>query len=245
MNIPYRMASNRPAAAAMCLLAAATLTIADPPLGAYLIVDTAQEVCYDDYAPIAAPAPGAPFYGQDAQIDGHQPSYVTSGDGLTVYDNVTGLTWMRDADLDGDGDIDAADKRTFGQAPAVAAALNAISYGGYDDWRVPSIKELYSLMDFRGTDPMSDDPAGVVPFIDTDYFLFAYGDTAAGERLIDSQWVTTTLYVANPNMMFGVNFADGRIKGYGLQMPGGGGEKTFYVRLCRGNVDYGVNNFTD
>jgi len=31
--------------------------------------------------------------------------------------------------------------------------------------------------------------------------------------------------------VFGVNFADGRIKGYGVQVLGGGAEKTFFV-LC-------------
>ena len=43
--------------------------------------------------------------------------------------------------------------------------------------------------------------------------------------------------------MFGVNFADGRIKGYGTSIFGR--EKTFFVLYVRGNTDYGVNNFTD
>ncbi len=41
-----------------------------------------------------------------------------------------------------------------------------------------------------------------------------------------------------------MNFTDGRIKGYGLAGPSGG-EKTFYARFCRGNADYGKNDFTD
>jgi hypothetical protein len=44
--------------------------------------------------------------------------------------------------------------------------------------------------------------------------------------------------------VFGVNFADGRIKGYGTTMPGGS-EKLFEVRYVRGNIDYGINNFVD
>jgi len=36
-------------------------------------------------------------------------------------------------------------------------------------------------------------------------------------------------------MIFGVNFADGRIKGYGLTMPGGG-EKTFFVQCVRATL---------
>jgi hypothetical protein len=216
----------------------------------YPIVDTGQEKCYDNSWEIGAPQPGEAFYGQDAQIEGHRPSYVISGDGLTVYDNVTGLTWMRDADLDGDGDIDVDDKLTFDGAQSYPDTLNAQNYGGYDDWRVPTIKDLYSLIDFRGTDPPPEgaDTTGLIPFIDVDSFDFAYGDMAAGERIIDSQWVTSTLYLGTvmggQQAMFGVNFADGRIKGYGLSMPMRA-EKTFYVRLCRGNPDYGINDFTD
>jgi hypothetical protein len=216
----------------------------------YPVVDTGQVTCYNDMSSISSPIPGDAYYGQDAQYDGNQPSYTISADGLCVYDNVTGLTWMRDADLDGDGDIDVDDKMTFEDAQSFPDTLNAMNFGGYSDWRVPTIKELYSLIDFRGTDPHIEGSSttGLTPFIDTDIFAFAYGDTAAGERIIDSQWVTNTVYVGEVfdgmQAMFGVNFADGRIKGYGLSGPGGS-EKTFYVLLCRGNIDYGINKFVD
>ena len=45
--------------------------------------------------------------------------------------------------------------------------------------------------------------------------------------------------------LFGVNFADGRIKGYGLRSPRTGGQKTFYVLYVRGNRQYGRNDFKD
>ncbi|MCA9257359.1 MAG: DUF1566 domain-containing protein, partial [Phycisphaerales bacterium] len=225
----------------------ATLVVADLPVGAYPIVDTSQDICYDDVAPMTCPSVDQAFHGQDAQIAGTHPSYTISADGLTTRDDVTGLTWTRHADWDDDGDIDVDDKLTFANAPLFAAALNAENYGGFSDWRVPTTKELYSLMDFRGTDPMTDDVSALTPFIDSTYFDFAYGDLNAGERAIDSQWVTSTLYLDTvmdgQTAMFGVNFADGRIKGYGLGGPGN--EKLFYVRLCRGNADYGQNNFVD
>jgi Protein of unknown function (DUF1566)/Arylsulfotransferase (ASST) len=217
----------------------------------YPIVDTGQSLCYDATFQIPPPEPGEPFYGQDAQFSGNQPSYTVSADGLTVHDNVTGLTWMRDADLDGDGDIDAGDKLSYSAARQYADTLNAENFGGFSDWRVPTIKELYSLIDFRGTDPPPEGTRteGLIPFIDTDIFGFAYGDTSAGERIIDSQWVTSTLYVSTvmdgQEAMFGVNFADGRIKGYPVGITRRGFEKTYYVRLCRGNRHYGINAFTD
>ena len=116
---------------------------------------------------------------------------------------------------------------------------------------MPSIKELYSLIYFSGIDPSGyegDDTSDLVPFINTDYFDFAYGDTSAGERIIDSQYASSTLYVASPpsgTLLFGVNFADGRIKGYGLSIPFPPFEKTFFVICVRGHADYGANDFVD
>jgi hypothetical protein len=43
--------------------------------------------------------------------------------------------------------------------------------------------------------------------------------------------------------LFGVNFADGRIKGYGLTLLGS--DKTFFVIYVRGNTSYGQNSFAD
>ncbi len=218
---------------------------------AYAIVDTGQSAFYDTGGEIAAPDAGEAFYGQDAQFDGYQPSYTVSADGLTVVDNVTGLAWTREADWDGDGGLDAADKLTYAEAVAYVDTLNAAGYGGFNDWRLPSIKELYSVIDFRGTDPdpMASDDDGLVPFLDADVFQFAYGDTGAGERIIDSQWATSTLYVSTvmggTQAMFGVNFADGRIKGYPAAGGPGGADKTYYVRFCRGNEAYGENEFAD
>jgi hypothetical protein len=116
---------------------------------------------------------------------------------------------------------------------------------------LPSIKELYSLIEFTGTDPSACQTlAGcdAVPFIDTGYFTFSYGDTSAGERVIDSQYLSSTVYVSttmggNPTV-FGVNFADGRIKGYPISDPQGV-EKTYFVLHVRGNPEYGLNDFVD
>lgn len=216
----------------------------------YEVVDTGQDGCYDTLQAIACPQAGESFYGQDAQYTGNHPSYTLSGDGLTVHDNNTGLTWIRTPDTDGDDDVDSDDKLSWVEFQSYPATLNAESFGGYNDWRRPTIKELYSLIDFRGIDPSgySGDTTGLVPFIDRSYFDFAYGDESAGERLIDAQYWSSTEYVGTvfggEPAVFGVNFADGRIKGYPRD-TGPGGTMTQFVRCVRGNTVYGVNDFVD
>jgi len=215
----------------------------------YKVVDTDQTTYYNNLIVIPETLPGEDFYGQDANYQGNLPSYTDNGDG-TVTDNVTGLMWQKSPDMNGDGDINVADKLSYDDALAGASSFNL---SGYTDWRLPSIKEMYSLIVFSGIDPSGYEGTStddLVPFIDTDYFGFGYGDLAAGERIIDAQLASTTLYVGTTMVgaetMFGVNFADGRIKGYGTgPMPGQTVDKQFYVMYVRGGDDYGVNNFED
>lgn len=206
--------------------------------GSYTIVDTGQERCYNNTHEIAYPKPGDAFFGQDAQYQGNQPSYRDNGDG-TVTDLTTGLTWQKDP----------GPKKTFREAVAGASACRL---AGHDDWRLPTIKELYSLILFSGIDPdpRSTGSSKQRPFIDTGYFVFQYGDAAENERVIDSQYATSTRYVGKTmrgnETMFGVNLADGRIKGYPISHPGRSGRtKRYYVMYVRGNAGYGKNQFHD
>jgi hypothetical protein len=212
----------------------------------YAMVDTGQTACYDNTTQTSCPSSGTAFYGQDAQHTSNAPSYTTNGNG-TVTDNVTGLMWQQSADTNGDKDIDASDKLTYTEAGTYCANL---AMGGYTDWRLPNIKTLYSLILFSGADPSGfsgTDTSSLTPFIDDSVFDFAYGDTDAGERIIDSQYASSTKYVSTTmngdETMFGVNFADGRIKGYGLTPFGA--DKTFFVMCVRGNTSYGQNSFVD
>ena len=212
------------------------------------IVDTGQTQFFDDYQLIEAPNQGDAFYGQDAGIKGLEPSYTQSADGLTVHDNVTGLTWTQSPDINNDGAIDVDDKLGFEAAQSYAQILNQQNFAGFNDWRLPTIKELYSLMNFSGTDPMQmyGGTSRLIPFIDTDYFDFAYGDTNAGERTIDAQFWSSNSYAGTvfngQAAAFGLNLADGRIKGY---PTGGRVAKVNYLYFVRGNPDYGINAFND
>lgn len=197
----------------------------------YVVVDTGQNICFDNNNQISNPTEYDAFYGQDAQYLGNQPSYQDNGDG-TITDLNTGLMWQQDP----------GEKKTYDEAVSNA---NSFNLAGYTDWRLPTIKELYSLIDFRGTDPdpMSSSSSELTPFIDTEYFDFEYGDISAGERIIDSQWATSSVYrstvMDGQEGFFGVNFADGRIKCYPTA-----DFKTYFTIYVRGN-SYGTNDFID
>ena len=196
------------------------------------IVDTGQDLCYDTSKEIPCPRPGEAFYGQDAQYEGDSFSYVDNGDG-TVTDLNTGLMWQKDP----------GDKVTFDEA---VRGVDTLRLGGHDDWRVPTIKELYTLIDFRGGSGRTE--AESIPYLDTTVFELRFGDTSAGERLIDAQFLSSTEYVSttmnNDPTVFGVNFVDGRIKGYPKMDPRSRTGKLMFVRYVRG-TPYGENAFTD
>lgn len=201
----------------------------------YSIVGTGQAKCYGERDELPCPKPGQAYFGQDAQNASNKPSYKDNGDG-TVTDLVTGLMWVKARGA----------KLTWNDAIKGASKCKV---GGQADWRMPTIKEIYSLILFTGKAARIASES--TPYIDTKFFEFAYGNTSKGERLIDCQDWSGTRYVSttmdgNPTA-FGVNFADGRIKGYPITMRTreGMAEHKLYVRYVRGNPEYGKNSFED
>jgi hypothetical protein len=119
--------------------------VAPPWAGAYRLPDTGQNKCYDNVSEIPCPEPGEPFYGQDAQVRGAQPAYHDNGDG-TVTDLNTALVWQK-------SDAQNASSRTWQEAVDYCGAL---SLGGRKDWRLPTVKELFSLLHLGRTYPAID-----------------------------------------------------------------------------------------
>lgn len=232
------MIKNRFIAASVIFTMASFVNAYASPTGSasklpYVIISTNQRSCYDNFNEIYPPSKGKPFYGQDAQFQQNKPSYSDNHNG-TITDINTGLTWVK-----------ARGEKVSWQ-DAYDGAKNC-NIGGFHDWRMPSIKELYSLMDFNGyINPRSNI---YVPFINTHFFDFVYGNVNNGERIIDCQDWSSTKYTGttmiNNKTAFGVNFADGRIKGYPILDPRTQTSHKLYVRYVRGNTDYGKNNFVD
>lgn len=217
-----------PLVALLCLSACSEETSTDDPGSTgdpwYPIVDTGQAACYDNSSEIAWPAIGEAFFGQDAQFADHPSSYTVSDDGLTVLDHVTGLTWQQGY----------ASRKSWTAAMATAASLNSARFGGYADWRLPTIKELFSLWDAS---------AGW-PYLDTE--VFAYDPQSSPHGIF---WSSTKysglLESANDpatgaQMAFGVNFSTGHIKAYAIIASA----PTHFTRCVRGE-SYGLSDFQD
>jgi hypothetical protein len=197
----------------------------------YPVVDTGQERFFDNFGEIEQPGIGDAFFGQDAHFRRNLPAYQDNGDG-TVTDLVTGLMWEKGY-------------RVVSLEEARKAA-DTCRLAGFDDWRLPTIKELYSLVLFSGVDPSGPDvgrvPKGARPFIHP-LFDFQYGSN--GPRIIDTQLLSGTLRrFRGQQFVYGLNVADGRIKSYPVIERGGSGKK-FTVRFVRGNPDYGKNRLVD
>ena len=199
----------------------------------YKIVDTNLETFYNNLSVISEPAEADTYFGQDAHYDGFQPSYTNNNDG-TISDNITGLMWQQNM----------GDKISFVDAFSKADTL---TLGGHTDWQVPSLKELYSLILFSGITGQSQNNS--TPYIDTQFFIQPYGNEDLGERFIDAQTWSATEYIGKimrgNDGIFGVNFIDGRIKGYPKTKPASGLSNKMYFRLVRGNTEYGKNSFVD
>jgi len=197
-----------------------------------LLPDTGQTDCYNaNGSIITCPNSNSAFYGQDAQYQGNAMNYTDNGNG-TVTDNNTGLLWEQ---------AHHATRLSFYDAEAVCESLNL---GGHTGWRLPNLKELFSLADFTG-----NQHAGQY-YLDNDYFDLEPPDVIDDNdqfsthtvQMMGQTW-SSIIYTGdhwnNPNMeaAFFFNFLDGHIK----QAPTTSDTELFY-RCVYGN-EYGANDF--
>ncbi len=107
-----------------------------------------QTSCYN-IAGSSIPCAGT---GQDGEFqNGAARSFTDSGDG-TVTDNTTGLMWEK---LSDEGDVHDRDAfYTWDDAFASkVATLNSGNFAGHNDWRLPNLLELHTLVNLGEFNP--------------------------------------------------------------------------------------------
>ena len=154
-----------------------TVTITAPNLP-----DTGQTKCYDNSSEIICPSEGADFFGQDAQYSTITMSFTDNGNG-TVTDNVTGLMWQQQEDNIA---------RTWVDSGTYCGNL---SIGGLTDWRLPTKKELVSIVNY----------GSYLPAIDVTFFPNTNSST--------NYWSATTRSDYTPSAWF-VYFYNGYVGNY-------------------------------
>ena len=85
--------------------------------------------------------------GQDGELRrGVDRGYVDNGDG-TITDTRTGLMWEK---LSDDGSIHDKDWEYLWMEASFdkVLKLNTVKFAGYDDWRVPNVNELLTLLNY-------------------------------------------------------------------------------------------------
>jgi len=175
MNSPAPTTSRRMRTSPAFLFLLPLLFLINPSLWAYPVPDTGQTESYTD------------TFGEDSDYLINPPSYTkldAAGNDLPdsaaawvmVRDNVTGLIWevktddgsVHDKDnqytwYDSDPATNGGNAGTSGDGKDTEDfiyALNAESFGDFTDWRLPTIKELDSIVNLGTT----------IPTIDTAYF---------------------------------------------------------------------------
>ena len=127
-------------------------------------------------------------FGEDSDYTINPPSFTDNSDS-TVTDNNTHLMWQQDDD-----------DQTYTWS-AAAGICTGLSLGGFNDWRLPSKKELLGSADFGRNNPAVD-PA---------YFP---GTESSVYWTDDSYWTDSV------NFAWGVNFNDGSSYIYKKTAPG-------------------------
>lgn len=168
---------------------------------AYKLPDTGQTKCYDVVAGDEIACAGT---GQDGAYTINPMSFTDNGNG-TITDNNTGLVWQKQ---------DEGTTRTWDVANSYC---NNLVLGGASDWRLPTKKELMSIVDYGIPAPG--------PTINTTYFPNA----SAGS----TYWSTTVSY--KPSNAWSVRFGDGFVSSYYLK-----GSPDYYVRCVRSGQDTGI-----
>lgn len=148
--------------------------------------DTGQTTSYTD------------IFGEDSDYNINPPSYTkmdaqandlpdTAETWRMVRDNVTGLIW--EVKTDDAGLNDKGGRYTWeGAQETHIGLLNQTNFGGYSDWRLPTVKELCSLVNLDAYDPA----------VNTVYFPNGgrgqCWTSNSNARLEESAWVVNTRF---------------------------------------------------
>jgi len=164
---------------------------------------TGQTTCWDGSGNVI-PCAGT---GQDGDLRKGAPlAYVDNGNG-TVTDKNTGLVWEK---LSVDRSVhDVGNVYTWDQAFSVhVATLNSTNFAGHNDWRVPNVRELQSIVNYQNFNPP------VSPAFNNNCSLGCTVTTCSCTANSGVYWSSTTV-ARTPTNAWLVEFVDGFVSNTG------------------------------
>jgi hypothetical protein len=89
------------------------------------------------------------LFDKELNVQGDCPNdFVDNGDG-TITDQATGLMWEKKG---------SEKEKSWYSAEKYVKKLNEEKFAGYSDWRIPTIEELYSLLQPNSSQVLYIDP---------------------------------------------------------------------------------------
>lgn len=152
-----------------------------------LLPDTGQTLSYTN------------TFGEDNDYNINPPSYTLGNDG-TLTDMITGLMWQ----------MQDGGEMTFEAAQTYCENLNL---AGYNDWRLPSPMEAFSILNHQHNNPA----------LDTNYFTSSNAE----------YWWTNSSQVSDVNKVWCTNAGGGIGNHPKSETLSAGGTKRFHVRAVR------------
>jgi len=163
------------------------------------VAKTGQTICYDNSESTISCSGTGQDGDKKVGVAWPNPRFTDNGDG-TVTDKLTGLIWLKNANCN-NGKMNWTDALNF----ANALYDGSTSYGGGDcglsdssiatHWRLPNLKELYSLIDLSRKNP-----------------ALPTGHLFSGVQL-DYYWSSTTS-ANNTSKAWDINLNSGRVDDY-------------------------------
>lgn len=151
--------------------------------------------------------------GEDSDFTINPPSFTDNGNG-TITDNNTGLMWQK---TDG-GEMTFENASTY---------CNGLVLGGYDDWRLPTSHELFSINNYSVSNPA----------INSTYFTTTLAE----------YWWSSDLRVDDAASVWVVNWGGGVGAHPKTETISAGGTKKMHVRAVRSlySAIFTVDHFKD
>ena len=177
---------------------------------------TGQTLCYDLTASIidCSTCADIGLPGQDGFYQAGYPMENRFTDNLngTIKDNLTGLVWQQHtADINEDDEITAEGDMVSWQT--ALQYCEDLQFAAYDDWRLPNIREIMSLIDFGRFSP------AINPLFTT---------APSAEKEPSAYWSSTPL-IFHPRESWLVNFEFGFPASSNEQAE----QTAFYIRAVR------------